>query len=42
MGKRFPRDAELPQRFREKRSYTAHLPKENLARTLQMTQTTPV
>ncbi|MDP2105997.1 MAG: hypothetical protein Q8J76_08375, partial [Desulfobulbaceae bacterium] len=42
MGKLFPRDVELPRRFREKRSYTAHLPKGNLARTLQMNQTTPV
>lgn len=42
MGKPFPRDAELPQRFREKRSCTAHLPKGNLARTLQLPQITPV
>jgi hypothetical protein len=32
MGKPFPRVAELPRRFREKRSFTAHLLKGHLAR----------
>lgn len=40
MGKPFPKDAQLPRRFREKRSFVAHLPKGNLARTFQMPQTT--
>ena len=40
MGKPFPKDAELPRRFREKRSFTAHLPKGILARTLKTAYTT--
>ena len=40
MGMPFPRVAVLPQRFREKKSFTAHLLKGNLARTLKTTPTT--
>lgn len=38
MGKPFPRVAELPPRFREKLSFTAHLLKGYLARTQKTTQ----
>jgi hypothetical protein len=38
MGKPFPRVAELPRRFREKLSFTAHLLKGNLARTQKTAQ----
>jgi hypothetical protein len=38
MGKPFPRVAELPRRFREKLSFTAHLLKGHLARTQKATQ----
>jgi hypothetical protein len=40
IGKPFPKDAELPRRFREKRSFVAHLLKGNLARASKTTQTT--
>ena len=38
MGKPFPRVAELPRRFREKQSFTAHLLKGYLARTPKTAQ----
>jgi hypothetical protein len=38
MGKPFPRFAELPRRFREKLSFTAHLLKGHLARTQKTAQ----
>ena len=38
MGKPFPRVAELPRRFREKQSFTAHLLKGHLARTQKAAQ----
>ena len=38
MGKPFPRVAELPRRFREKQSFTAHLLKGHQARTQNTTQ----
>jgi len=40
IGKPFPRDAELPRRFREKRSCTAHLLKGKLGPTQKIAQKT--
>lgn len=42
MGKPFPRDAELPRRFREKRSWTGHLRTGHLGRTQKTAPETSV